>query len=106
MAVLTLSKAGGEWSREIAFALAVLLIAATAPAFCRPMVDDSVPTLTVDICHPLQSIGSAAQIVVGATPGRWDGLAPAVRTFKPRRKIQLTARLNDRPDTPPPKTAA
>ncbi len=105
MAVLTHGESG-DWRREIAVILAVVLLVATAPAFCSPIVADSAPALTVDICHPLQSIGSAASLTnLAGAPSRWTASVPAARTVTRRSKHLLATRLDDSPDTPPPKAA-
>ena len=40
-----------------------------------------------------------------AQPAQWTALSGAVRMLAQQRKHQLTARLSDSPDTPPPKAA-
>ncbi len=105
MAVLTVIATTGDWRRQVAFVLAAILLIATAPSSFVPITTDSVPALTLDICHPLQSIGSPAPITLACAPGQWTAVAPALRMPTQPRKRQLAARLGDSPDTPPPKTA-
>lgn len=106
MAVLSLSRSTRAWNREIALALAAIMLIAAAPSFFAPTIRDSVPALTLDICHPLQSIGSPIVITLAGAPARWTASAMATRMPAPQRARQLAARIGESPDTPPPKPAA
>lgn len=105
MAVLTRIERAGARRREIALALAALVLAATAPAFFAPTVRDSVPALTLDICHPLQSIDSPRAITLARPAAVWTVFAPAICMRMRRINRQLATRPGDAPDTPPPKAA-
>ncbi len=105
MAVLSAIAGRGDWRRQLAFTLAAIVLIATAPAAFVPIVTDSVPALTLDICHPLLSIGSPTATTLAAAPARWTAFVPTLRTPARRREHRLTARLADSPDTPPPKAA-
>lgn len=105
MAVLTIRRTRRAWRPELALALAAIVLLATGPAFFAPTLGDGIPAFTLDICHPLQSVHSPAQVVLAAPASGWIDSTPPVRTRKQPRKHLLATRPGDAPETPPPKLA-
>jgi hypothetical protein len=91
--------------RQIAAAMALVMIIASLPSIgVIVMADRSGPSISMDICHPLQSLDSApavaqlgrpAQPAIGATIVAHDVIAQFVPVLK--------SKLAEAPDPPPPK---
>lgn len=103
MAVLNLIEGSGLSRRGFALALCAVLLVATAPLRFAPALRASVPALTVDICHPLQSLDSPVAIALAAPVAPWSAAIAEVRIPTHDRGRRFATRLADSPDTPPPR---
>jgi hypothetical protein len=91
--------------RQLAAAMAFVMMMATLPSIGVIIIADrSGPTISMDICHPVQTLDSApgiAQIARPAQPGI------DARVLSPERFAQfvpiLKSKLAEAPDPPPPK---
>lgn len=91
--------------RQIAAAMALVMVMASLPSIGVIVISDqSGPSISMDICHPLQSLESAPAIVPIARPAQ-----PAVGTKVLSNEVSaqfvpiLKSKLADTPDPPPPK---
>jgi hypothetical protein len=91
--------------RQIAAAMAFVMMLASLPSIGVIVISDrSGPTISMDICHPLQSLDSAPIAVPIARPAQPE---TGARILSPERLAQfvpvLTSKFADAPDPPPPK---
>jgi hypothetical protein len=94
--------------RQLAAAMALVMMMASLPSIgLIVIVDRSGPSISMDICHPLQSLDSAPAIVLIARPaqpemGRRILSHETFAQFVP----VLKSKLAETPDPPPPKLIA
>jgi hypothetical protein len=94
--------------RQLAAAMALVMMIASLPSIGVIVISDrSGPTISMDICHPLQSLDSAPAIVLIARPaqpemGRRILSHETFAQFVP----VLKSKLAETPDPPPPKLIA
>lgn len=91
--------------RQLAAAMAFVMMMASLPSIGVIVISDrSGPTISMDICHPLQSLDSAPSAVPIARPAQ---PATGVRILSHERLAQLVPILESKPaeapDPPPPK---
>jgi hypothetical protein len=91
--------------RQIAAAMALVMMIASLPSIGMIVISDrSGPCISMDICHPLQSLDSAPAVVPIARPAQ-----PASGTKILSHEVAaqfvsvLKSKLADTPDPPPPK---
>ena len=91
--------------RQLAATMAIVMMMASLPSIgLIVMADRSGPSISMDICHPLQSLDSAPATVPIARPAQ-----PASGTQILSREIfaqfvpVLKCRFAESPDPPPPK---
>jgi len=94
--------------RRLAASMAFVMLMATLPSIGVIIVaDHSGPSISMDICHPLQSLETSAGAVLVARPAQPETGAKivsveAVAQFVPVLKF----RFAEAPDPPPPKPLA
>ena len=91
--------------QQLAAAMAFVMMMASLPSIGVIVISDrSGPTISMDICHPLQSLVSAPSAVPIARPAQ---PATGARILSHERLAQfvpvLTGKFADAPDPPPPK---
>jgi hypothetical protein len=91
--------------RQLAAAMAIVIATASLPSIGVIVIADrSGPSLSLDVCHPLQSLDSAPSLVLIARPA-----SPQIDDTPASREIlaEFTPlpedNLPDTPDPPPPK---
>jgi hypothetical protein len=91
--------------RQLAAAMALIMIVASLPAIGVIVVSDrSGPTISMDICHPLQSLGTSASGVSIARPAHPEVVAKIVSHESAVRFVSIAkTRFAEAPDPPPPK---
>jgi hypothetical protein len=92
-------------ARQLAAAMALVMMMASLPSIGVIVISDrSGPSISLDICHPLQSLDSPSSAVLIARPASPEigaripshqALAPFVPTLK--------SKFAEAPDPPPPK---
>jgi len=98
---LTRLSGGCETIRAV---LALALLFAGVPIVIAAPTPNSGPALTVDVCHPLQSLGNGSTpSPVPALPPRGFFHALAERGDAPDATVSSAAPLREAPDPPPPK---
>jgi hypothetical protein len=97
-------------SRHIQFARAILafvLLVASMPAMAGVTFQSSGPSLTQDICHPLQTLDrTSAPSLVSILPSRRPVQFPAEAGFVTEPVLACPFHLSKAPDPPPPKLPA
>jgi hypothetical protein len=94
--------------RRLAAAMTVVVTLASLPSIGVIVVADSLgPSITLDVCHPLQSVDRSADSIVIARPGTPAFVAKDVsrESFSDFVPI-LKGKSPDAPESPPPKIAA
>lgn len=91
--------------RQLAAAMAFVMMVASLPAIGVIVVSDrSGPVLSMDICHPLQSLAASTSAVAIARPAQ---PRMGARIVARESAIQFVSigkpRLAEAPDPPPPK---
>jgi hypothetical protein len=92
-------------TRQLAAAIALVMLMASLPSIGVIVIADrSGPSISMDICHPLQSLDSSPGTVLIARPAQPEIGAKipsheALGQFVPVLKSKLT----EAPDPPPPK---
>jgi hypothetical protein len=91
--------------RQLAAVMAVVLAIANLPSIGVIVISDrSGPTISLDLCHPLQSLDTSTNVILIARPARpetgaeilsHDTLAQIVPILK--------SKFAETPDPPPPK---
>ena len=91
--------------RQLAAAMALVMMIASLPSIGVIIISDSSgPSISMDICHPLQSLDSSPGIVSIARPAQAEIGAKIVwRETLPQFVPVLKNKLSDAPDPPPPK---
>jgi hypothetical protein len=94
--------------RQLAAAMALVMMVASLPSIgLIVIVDRSGPSISMDICHPLQSLDTAPAIMLIARPAQ---LEMGTRILSHETFAQfvpvLKCRFADSPDPPPPKLIA
>jgi len=92
--------------RQLAAAMALVMIMASLPTIGVIVIADrSGPSISLDICHPIQSLDSSSSPVLIARPAQ-----PAIgaEIFSHQTLAQfvpvLKSKFADTPDPPPPKS--
>jgi len=91
--------------RQLAAAMALVMMMASLPTIGVIVIADRTgPCLSLDVCHPLQSMESSSSLILIARPRPPEIVARIVSPetfaeFVPLRKDNLA----DTPDPPPPK---
>ena len=91
--------------RQLAATMALVMMMASLPSIGVIVISDrSGPSISMDICHPLQSLDSAPAVVPIARPAQ---PATGTRILSHEKFAQVIPVLNSRfaesPDPPPPK---
>jgi len=91
--------------RQLAATMALVMVMASLPSIGVIVISDqSGPSISMDICHPLQSLDSAPAIVPIARPAQ---TAIGTQVLSHEVAVQfvpiLKSKLADTPDPPPPK---
>jgi hypothetical protein len=91
--------------RQLAAAMALVMMIASLPSIGVIVISDrSGPSISMDICHPLQSLDSAPAVVPIARP---EQPASGTQILSHETFVQFTPvlknRFADSPDPPPPK---
>ena len=91
--------------RQLAVAMALVMMMASLPSLGVVIIADrSGPCISMDICHPLQSLDSAPIAVPIARPAP-SGIGAKIVSHETVAQIVpvLKSKLADTPDPPPPK---
>lgn len=91
--------------RRIAAAMAFVMMMASLPSIGVIIIADrSGPTISMDICHPLQALDNAPGIVQVARPAQ-PGIDARVLSHESLAQFEpiLKSKLAEAPDPPPPK---
>ncbi|MGA9723216.1 MAG: hypothetical protein WBQ86_12230 [Candidatus Binatus sp.] len=91
--------------RQLAAAMAFVMMMASLPSIGVIVISDrSGPIISMDICHPLQSLDSAPGTVPIARPAQPDiGARILSHERLPQLVPILTSKFAEAPDPPPPK---
>lgn len=91
--------------RQLAAAMAFVMMLASLPAIGVIVVSDrSGPAISMDICHPLQSLGTSTGAVAIARPAQPQIVAKIVSQEPAFQLVSIAhTRLAEAPDPPPPK---
>jgi hypothetical protein len=92
--------------RRIAAAMAFVMMMASLPSIGVIVIADrSGPAISMDICHPLQSLDNAPGIVQIARPAQ-PGIGASVLSQERLAQFApiLKSKLAEAPDPPPPKS--
>jgi hypothetical protein len=91
--------------RQLAAAMALVMMVASLPSIGVIIVSDrSGPTISMDICHPLQSLNNSPGIVSIARPAQAEiGAKIAWHETLSEFVPILKNKLAEAPDPPPPK---
>jgi hypothetical protein len=91
--------------RQMAAAMAFVMMVASLPAIGVIVISDrSGPTISMDICHPLQSLGTSTGAVAIARPAKPQIVAKIVSQKSAIQFVSIAkTRLAEAPDPPPPK---
>jgi len=90
--------------RQLAAAMALVITMASLPTIGVIVIADrSGPSLTLDVCHPLQSLDTSSTLILIARPAppEIDATIDSQQTFS--EFAPLPDKLADAPDPPPPK---
>jgi hypothetical protein len=90
--------------RQLAAAMALVIAIASLPSIGVIVIaDGSGPSLSLDVCHPLQSLDTSSTLVLIARPAppEIDATIDSRETFS--EFAPLPDKLADTPDPPPPK---
>lgn len=94
--------------RQLAAAMAFVMMMASLPSVGVIVISDrSGPSISIDVCHPLQSLETSSGTVLVARPARPElgakvAFDEAVAQYVPTRKF----RFAEAPNPPPPKPLA
>jgi hypothetical protein len=91
--------------RRIAAAMAFVMMMASLPSIGVIIIADrSGPTISMDICHPLQSLDNAPGVVQIARPAQ-PGIGARILSQESLAQFVpiLKSKLAEAPDPPPPK---
>ena len=91
--------------RQIAATMAIIMMIASLPSIGVIIISDrSGPSISMDICHPLQSLDSASPAVLIARPAQPE---KGTRILSHETFAQfvplLKSKFSETPDPPPPK---
>jgi hypothetical protein len=91
--------------RQLAAAMALVLMAASLPSIGIVVVADaSGPTISLDICHPLQSLDTSTNAVQVARPALPESGVKILSQETLTQSVPvLKSKFADTPDPPPPK---
>ncbi len=91
--------------RQIAAAMALVMMMASLPSIGVIIVADrSGPSISMDICHPLQSLETSSGTVLVARPARPELEAKIVSHESVAQFVSIPkSKFADAPDPPPPK---
>src|SRR5215472_1479209 len=91
--------------RRLAAAMALIMMVANLPAIGVIVISDrSGPAISMDICHPLQSLATSAGAVAIARPAKPQIVAMIVSQEPAFQFVSIAkTRLSEAPDPPPPK---
>jgi hypothetical protein len=90
--------------RQLAAAMALVISIGSLPTIGVIVIADrSGPSLSLDVCHPLQSLDTSSTLVLIARPAppELDATIDSQQTFA--EFAPLPDKLADTPDPPPPK---
>jgi hypothetical protein len=91
--------------RQLAAAMAFVMMMASLPSIGVIIIGDhSGPSISMDICHPLQSLETSAGAVLIARPAS-SAIGATIRSHETLAQFVpiLKSKLADTPDPPPPK---
>ena len=91
--------------RQLAAAMALVMIMATLPSIGVIVISDrSGPSISMDICHPLQSLDSGPAVVPIARPAQ-PASGTKILSYEIAAQFVpiLKSKFADTPDPPPPK---
>jgi len=91
--------------RQLAATMALVMMMASLPSIGVIIISDSSgPSISMDICHPLQSLETSAGAVLIARPAS-SGIGPKIVSHETVTQFVpvLKSKLADTPDPPPPK---
>lgn len=108
MAVLIANRRSARERRAVSIALAMIVGVMSMPVVYGIVFLDARCAITLDICHPLQSVDSSAPTLLAPpTPGvRIAGAHPQWRESVDLAASEPLSRLAEAPDPPPPKARA
>jgi hypothetical protein len=92
--------------RQLAAATALVMMIASLPSIGVIFVsDNSGPSISMDICHPLQSLDSAPVIAPVARPAQTEISTKILSYEAPAQFVPvLKSKFAEAPDPPPPKS--
>jgi hypothetical protein len=91
--------------RQLAGAMAFVMLIASLPSIGVIVISDrSGPTISMDICHPLQSLDSSPSVVLVARPAQPE-LGAKILSHETLVQFVpiLKSKFAEAPDPPPPK---
>jgi hypothetical protein len=91
--------------RQLAAAMAFVMMMASLPSIGVIVISDrSGPSISMDICHPLQSLETSSGTVLVARPAQPEAGAKIVSQETLAQFVPiLKSKLAEAPDPPPPK---
>jgi hypothetical protein len=90
--------------RQIAAAIALVIAIASLPSIGLIVIADrNGPSITLDLCHPLQSLDTSSSLVLIARPASPEIDAMIASRENLSEVTPLPDKLSDAPDSPPPK---
>ncbi len=94
--------------RQLAAAMAFVMMMASLPSIGLIIVaDPSGPSISMDVCHPLQSLETTSGTVLVARPAPRELDAEIVSQDEvPQFVLILKSKFSEAPDPPPPKSLA
>jgi hypothetical protein len=92
--------------RQLAAAMAIVMMISSLPTIGVIVIaDNSGPTISMDICHPLQSLGTSTGAVPLARPAMPEFGAKILANETATQPVQVAIdRFAETPDPPPPKS--
>jgi hypothetical protein len=92
--------------RQLAAAMAIVMMIASLPRIGVIVIaDNSGPTISMDICHPLQSLGTSPGAVPLARPAMPEFGAKILANETATQAVPVAIdRFAETPDPPPPKS--
>ena len=91
--------------RQLAAAMALVLAIANLPSIGVIVISDrSGPTVSLDLCHPLQSLDTSTNVILFARPAQPETCAEILSHETLAQFVPiLKSKFAETPDPPPPK---
>jgi hypothetical protein len=91
--------------RQLAAVMALVMAIANLPSIGVIVISDrSGPTISLDVCHPLQSLDTSTNVILLARPGQPETGAEILSHETHAQFVPtLKSKFGETPDPPPPK---